>query len=56
LPFNEYLDAHAWPGFVRLRKFHWQKLSPQVSATMRALVDGIVNGKPFTLREVNQDG
>jgi hypothetical protein len=56
LPFNEYLDAHVWPGFVRLRNFHWQKLSPQVSSTMRVVVDGIVNGKPFTLREVNQDG
>jgi hypothetical protein len=45
LPFGEYLDTHFWPGFVRFRPFHWQKLSPQVSQTMRVLVDGIVQGE-----------
>jgi len=49
LPFGEYLDTHLWPGFVRFRPFHWQKLSPQVSPTMRVLVDGIVQGEQFFL-------
>jgi hypothetical protein len=51
LPFDEYLDAHPWPGFIRLKSFHWQKLSPQVSATMRVLGDGIVHGQPFILND-----
>ena len=51
LPFGEYLDVHPWPGFVRFRPFHWQKLTPQVSETMRVLVGGIVEGEPFLLRD-----
>ena len=51
LPFDEYLDAHPWPGFVRLRAFHWQKLTPALSPTMQALVNGIVKGEPFILEE-----
>jgi hypothetical protein len=51
LPFDEYLEAHPWPGFVRLRAFHWQALTPSLSPTMRALVNGIVNGEPFLLEE-----
>lgn len=51
LPFGEYLDPHPWPGFVRFRSFHWQKLTHQVSETMRVLVDGIVHGEPFLLRD-----
>jgi hypothetical protein len=54
LPFGEYLDTHPWPGFVRFRSFHWQKLSSQVSPTMRVLVDGIVHRKPFFLQDENQ--
>jgi hypothetical protein len=55
LPFDEYLQTHPWPGFVRLKKFHWQKLSPQVSPTMQVLVEGIVEGKPLKLREEEHD-
>jgi hypothetical protein len=51
LPFDEYLNAHPWPGFVQLRAFHWQKLTPALSPTMRALVNGIVKGEPFILDE-----
>ena len=51
LPFGEYLDTHFWPGFVRFRPFHWQRLSPQVSPTMRVLVDGIVQGEQFFLAD-----
>jgi hypothetical protein len=47
LPFGEFLDTHPWPGFVRFRSFHWQKLSSDVSPIMRVLVDGIVQGKQF---------
>jgi hypothetical protein len=54
LPFGDYLDKHPWPGLVRFRSFHWQKLSPQVANTMRVLVDGIVNGEPFFLKEDSQ--
>ena len=51
LPFDEYLEAHPWPGFVRLKAFHWQKLTPALSPTMQALVNGIVKGEPFLLEE-----
>jgi hypothetical protein len=54
LPFGEYLDTHPWPGFVRFRPFHWQKLSPQVSATMRVLAHGILHGEPFFLQDDSQ--
>ena len=50
LPFGDFLEEDGiWPGFVRLRNFSWNKLTVDQSPTMRALVEGIVNGKEFLL-------
>jgi hypothetical protein len=54
LPFGEYLDTHPRPGMVRLRPFHWQRLSPQISTPMKVLVNGIVHGEPFFLKDDSQ--
>jgi hypothetical protein len=52
LPFDDFLQQDGiWQGFVRLRKFHWGKLTPGQSPTMRVLVDGILKGEPFLLKD-----
>jgi hypothetical protein len=51
LPFDEFLELHPRPGFVQLRSFSLGQLRPERSPTIRALIDGIVNGKPFLLEE-----
>lgn len=49
LPFDDFLAPDFMPGFVHLRPFPPEKLSPENSATIRALVDGILNEKPFLM-------
>ncbi len=49
LPFDAFLEEHIRPGFVRLKSFGWQTLTPEESPTIRVLIDGIVDGKPFVL-------
>ncbi len=49
LPFGDYLTPDITPGFVRLRSFDWQALLPENSSTLRVLVEGIRDGKPFML-------
>jgi hypothetical protein len=39
------------PGFVLLRDFAWQRLLPENSTSMRVLVEGILEGKPFLMPE-----
>lgn len=52
LPFGEYLEpTSAMPGFVRLRQFHWQKLLPGLSPTIRVLLDGILHEGNFLMEE-----
>ena len=52
LPFENFLEADGiWPGFVRLRSFTWQQLTPEYSLAHRVLVDGILNGGEFILPE-----
>ncbi len=51
LPFEEFLEPHPFPGFVLLRDFPWQKLLPENSAAAKAVVRGLVEGKPFLLEE-----
>lgn len=55
LPFGDYLEPARMPGFVRLRNFPPQKLTPELSPTMRTLLDGILQGKSFLL-ETDLDG
>ncbi len=50
LPFDDYLEAHPRrPGFVKLRDFSWEALSPDRSPTLRTIVNGILEGAPFSL-------
>jgi hypothetical protein len=50
LLFDEFLEAHRRPGYVLLRPFPWRKLTRERSRTMRVLLDGILQGDPFTLQ------
>jgi len=36
---------------VQLRPFTWRQLSPDRSPTIQVLVDGILHGKPFLLKD-----
>ncbi len=50
LPFDEFLaEDGIWPGFVRLRSFAPEKLTPAHSPAMRAILDGLLHGGTFLL-------
>jgi hypothetical protein len=52
LPFSEFIEEDgAWQGYVRLKKFPWQKLLPEESVTMQVLQNGILKGEAFVLPE-----
>ena len=51
LPFAEFIGAHPTPGYVQLKPFSWRDLTADSSSTMRVLLDGIVDDKPFLLPE-----
>jgi hypothetical protein len=51
LPFDEFIEEHAKPGYVRLKPIDWRQLKPDNSATIQVLVDGIIHGKPFLMDE-----
>jgi len=49
LPFNEFLeDDSVWRGYVRIKDFKPKALSPDRSQMMKVILDGIIEGKPFT--------
>lgn len=47
--FDEFLEEHTKPGYVRLKPVSWRQLKPENSQAMRTLVDGIVHAKPFII-------
>jgi Capsule polysaccharide biosynthesis protein len=50
LPFSDYLQEDGiWPGFVRLKKFQPQQLTPSTSATIQTIVNGILENGDFLL-------
>jgi len=51
LPLTDFLDTIPRQGFVKLRRFSWEKLSPENSTTMRIIFNGITNGEPFLTNE-----
>jgi hypothetical protein len=51
LPMERYLQASPRMGFVELKQFEWQSLSPENSPTVKVLRDGILEGKPFLMPE-----
>ncbi len=56
LPFDEFLEEHTRPGYVRLKPISWRQLKAENSPTMQALIDGIIHDQPFLLGEPNIDG
>ena len=52
LPFGDFLEEDGiWKGYVRLKKWEWQALLPERSATLRVISSGILNGTPFFMEE-----
>lgn len=52
LPFETFIEEDGiWKGYVNLKKFSWEDLLPENSATMNVIVQGILEGKAFLLRE-----
>ena len=51
LPMERYLQAGPRMGFVELKPFEWQELSPENSIPIRVLRDGILEGRPFLMPE-----
>lgn len=51
IPFDEFIEEHTKPGYVRLKPVSWRQLEPENSQVMRTLVDGIVHAKPFLIGE-----
>ena len=52
LPFDDYLESHLRPGYVRMKSFSWQQLSPEFSITIRILMDGLLHNKEFIINEL----
>ncbi|MFZ6026468.1 MAG: hypothetical protein ACOYYS_02020 [Chloroflexota bacterium] len=51
LPFEEFIEEDGiWPGFVRLKPFPWERLRPEHSPAMQAIVDGVLHGGNFLLK------
>jgi hypothetical protein len=51
LPFGEFLEATRLRGYVRLKKFRLEALRPEASATVCTLLDGLLHGGDFLLKE-----
>ncbi len=49
LPFGFFIESTSPIGYVRLNNFSWRDLLPGQSSTVRALLDGILDGKRFDL-------
>jgi hypothetical protein len=49
LPFDEFLEEHTHPGYVRLKPISWRQLKTENSPTMQSLVNGIIHDQPFLL-------
>lgn len=50
LPFDEFIEEDGvWNGYVKIKDFTWEKLLPENSLTINALVGGILNNRPFEI-------
>jgi hypothetical protein len=49
LPFDQYLEPHPFPGFVVLKDFPWRQLLPENSPAVKAVLQGLKDGKSFVL-------
>jgi hypothetical protein len=55
LPFEQFLQPGARPGFVQFQPFSWQELLPENSKPLRVIYEGIRDNQPFLLTEDNAD-
>ncbi len=51
LPFSDFIEPARLRGFVKWKKFPLKSLSPEASPTIRTLLDGILRGGDFMLKE-----
>jgi Capsule polysaccharide biosynthesis protein len=51
LSFEQFLETGKHPGFVQLKKFPVMQLKPENTLTIQAVVDGILENKPFLIPE-----
>lgn len=51
LPFGEFIESAARPGFVHLRSFPLDTLHPEICPTTRVIYDGILHDQPFLMPE-----
>ncbi len=50
LPFGDFLQEDGiWPGFVKLKKFHFQSLSPSTSPAINTIMNGVLGEGDFLL-------
>jgi hypothetical protein len=56
IPFDDFLENHTQPGYVRLKRTSWRQLKPENSPTMKTIVEGILQEKPFLMGETNANG
>jgi len=49
LPLDRFVCAHPTPGYVQLKGFSWRDLLMENSQTIRVLVEGVLDGKPFIM-------
>ncbi|MBW8010244.1 MAG: hypothetical protein FVQ83_03235 [Chloroflexi bacterium] len=53
LPLNDFIAPHPTPGYVKLKDFHVDQLTPNRSDVIKILNEGILNAKPFIFDEIN---
>jgi hypothetical protein len=53
IPFDEFLEVHTVPGYVRFKQISWRDLKPENSRAIQTLVNGIVHNKPFLVGNDN---
>ncbi len=52
LPFGDYLENDGvWPGYVILKPLDGRALLPENSPTLQVIVDGILDNKPFIIKD-----
>ncbi|HUV29428.1 MAG TPA: hypothetical protein VMW34_18870 [Anaerolineales bacterium] len=56
IPFDEFLEEHTQPGYVRIKPLSWRQFRTENSATMKTLVEGIIHQKPFLMGDSNSHG
>ena len=55
IPFDEFLENHTQPGYVRLKPTNWRQLKTENSLPMKTLVDGIIREKSFLMKDMVQN-